>query len=64
MKKNNSFLSILMVLIMWPIFGRQQDKSYFFEEAQQEYYKQNPKALLEAREFEKIIKKKTELKKE
>ncbi|WP_084050434.1 GEVED domain-containing protein [Aquimarina macrocephali] len=63
MKTTNTFLSILMGLIIWPIMGQQQEKSCSFEETQQEYYEQNPEALKKAKEFEKIIQKQALLKK-
>ena len=64
MEKNLS-LSLLFVLILWPILGQEQQlNSYLFEEAQQEYYEQNPKALERAMESEKIVKQHAHLKRD
>ncbi|WP_299441072.1 hypothetical protein [uncultured Aquimarina sp.] len=63
--EKNSLLSLLLVLIFWPILGQEQTQnSYLFEKAQQEYYEQNPKALERAIEFDKIAKRHAQLKRE
>ncbi|WP_109097486.1 hypothetical protein [Aquimarina sp. AU58] len=63
MKTTNTFLSILMGLIIWPIMGQhQKEKSCSFEETQQEYYEQSPEAFEKAKEFEKILRKQALLK--